>query len=52
MAALYGDAALSALHSAGLEAELYLLPAGERAKRLRGWKKAVRCAYHWALDEE
>ncbi len=28
------------------------IPAGERAKRLRGWKKAVRCAYHWALDEE
>ena len=24
----------------------------ERAKRLRGWNKAVRCAYHWALDEE
>ena len=23
-----------------------------RAKRLRGWKKAVRCAQHWALDEE
>lgn len=23
-----------------------------RAKRLRGWAKAVRCAYHWAADEE
>lgn len=28
------------------------IPAEQRAKRLRGWKKAVRCAYHWALDEE
>ena len=27
------------------------LPPGERAARLRGWNKAVRCAYHWALDE-
>ena len=26
--------------------------AEERAKRLRGWNKAVRCVYHWALDEE
>jgi glycerol kinase len=24
----------------------------ERKKMLKGWKKAVRCAYHWALDEE
>ena len=28
------------------------IPAEQRAKRLRGRKKAVRCAYHWALDEE
>ena len=28
------------------------IPAEERAKRLRGWNKAVRCVYHWALDEE
>ena len=28
------------------------ISAEERAKRLRGWQKAVRCAYHWALDEE
>ena len=24
----------------------------ERAKRIKGWNKAVRCAYHWAEDEE
>ena len=24
----------------------------DRAKRIKGWNKAVRCAYHWALDEE
>ena len=24
----------------------------ERAKRIKGWNKAVRCSYHWALDEE
>ena len=24
----------------------------ERAKRIKGWNKAVRCAYHWAKDEE
>ena len=24
----------------------------DRAKRLKGWNKALRCAYHWALDEE
>ena len=23
-----------------------------RAKRIKGWNKAVRCAYHWAEDEE
>ena len=23
-----------------------------RTRRLRGWTKAVRCAYHWAMDEE
>lgn len=28
------------------------IPEEQRAKRLRGWNKAVRCAYHWALDEE
>ena len=27
------------------------IPPEERAARLRGWNKAVRCAYHWALDE-
>ena len=24
----------------------------ERTKRVKGWNKAVRCAYHWAKDEE
>ena len=24
----------------------------ERKKRVKGWNKAVRCAYHWAKDEE
>ena len=24
----------------------------ERTKRIKGWNKAVRCAYHWAKDEE
>ena len=24
----------------------------ERKKRVKGWNKAVRCAYHWANDEE
>ena len=24
----------------------------ERAKRIKGWNKAVRCSYHWAEDEE
>ena len=24
----------------------------ERTKRIKGWNKAVRCAYHWAADEE
>ena len=42
VAALYGDAALSALHSAGLEAELYLLPAGERAKTPEVWLSLCR----------
>lgn len=28
------------------------LPAEERDKRIRGWNKAVRCAYHWAKDDE
>ena len=28
------------------------ISAEERAKRIKGWNKAVRCAYHWALDEE
>ena len=28
------------------------ISADERARRLRGWNKAVRCAYHWALDED
>ena len=23
-----------------------------RTRRLRGWTKAVSCAYHWAMDEE
>ena len=23
-----------------------------RTKRIKGWNKAVRCAYHWARDEE
>lgn len=27
------------------------IDATEREKRLRGWKKAVKCAYHWALEE-
>ena len=42
VAALYGDAALSALHSAGLAAELYLLPAGERAKTPEVWLSLCR----------
>jgi len=24
----------------------------ERAKRIRGWNKAVRCAYSWAKDDD
>ena len=28
------------------------ISAEERARRIKGWNKAVRCAYHWALDEE
>ena len=28
------------------------ITAEERAKRIKGWNKAVRCSYHWALDEE
>ena len=24
----------------------------ERTRRIKGWNKAVRCAYHWARDEE
>ena len=24
----------------------------ERIRRIKGWNKAVRCAYHWAKDEE
>ena len=24
----------------------------ERANRIKGWNKAVRCSYHWAEDEE
>ena len=24
----------------------------ERARRIKGWNKAVRCSYHWAEDEE
>ena len=24
----------------------------DREKRLKGWNKAVKCAYHWASDEE
>ena len=28
------------------------IPEQERAKRIKGWNKAVRCAYHWAEDEE
>ena len=24
----------------------------ERTNKIRGWNKAVRCAYHWAKDEE
>ena len=24
----------------------------ERRKRLRGWHKAVRCAYNWARDDD
>ena len=27
------------------------ITAAERAKRIKGWNKAVRCAYHWAKDE-
>lgn len=28
------------------------ITAEERTKRIKGWNKAVRCSYHWALDEE
>ena len=28
------------------------ITAEERVKRIKGWNKAVRCSYHWALDEE
>ena len=28
------------------------ITAEERAKRIKGWSKAVRCSYHRALDEE
>ena len=28
------------------------ITAEERAKRIKGWNKAVRCSYHGALDEE
>ena len=28
------------------------IPEEERAERIKGWNKAVRCAYHWAKDEE
>ena len=28
------------------------ISAEERTRRIKGWNKAVRCAYHWALDEE
>lgn len=28
------------------------ITAEERAKRIKGWNKAVRCSYHWALDED
>ena len=24
----------------------------ERTKRIKGWNTAVRCAYHWARNEE
>ncbi len=27
------------------------LPPADREKRLRGWSKAVKCAFHWAKDE-
>ena len=32
--------------------DLPQITAEERAKRIKGWNKAVRCSYHWALDEE
>ena len=28
------------------------IPEAERRKRLRGWHKAVRCAYNWARDDD
>ena len=28
------------------------IPEAERRKRLRGWRKAVRCAYNWARDDD
>src|SRR5699024_12005783 len=28
------------------------ISAEDRARRIRGWNKAVRCAYGWARDEE
>ncbi len=30
---------------------LPVMEEGERAKRIRGWNKAVRCAFDWAKDE-
>ena len=28
------------------------IDAEERQQRIRGWNKAVRCAYHWEKEEE
>ncbi len=28
------------------------MPAGEREEKLKGWKRAVRCARYWAADRE
>lgn len=28
------------------------IEAGKREKMLRGWKRAVRCAFGWAKDED
>ena len=28
------------------------IPEEERSRRIRGWNKAVRCAYGWAKEEE